>query len=186
MYPKVTGIPASCICATYPSELAALIPSKPGKPGLPAGSVIGVEPSTVDTAGPPAIAGSTYLAPNRPWNPAYPPGSSGSTSGLALPFAQTAEPCAQCTPMPTKSAWASVALAFASWSSGEPGPKTLGTSGPVFSRIVLAVDTAPKSQPALVYAAHGAGETLPSGPTIVGVGSLGVEVAGSKTPSVQY
>src|SRR5947209_2391719 len=151
----------------YPRVFFALIPSKPGKPGLPAGSVTGAVPSTVDTAGPPAITGSTYFAPNSPWNPAYPPGSSGSTSGLALPLAHTAEPCAQCTPMPTKSVSARDGLLFASTDSGEPGPNTFGTSGPVFSRIVLAAAAEPTSQPALVYVTHGAGAILPAGVTMV-------------------
>ena len=56
----------------------------------------------------------------------------------------------------------------------------------MFSRIVLAAATAPTSQPARVYATHGAGAIFPSGPTIVGAGSVGVAVVGSNTPSVQY
>ena len=70
--------------------------------------------------------------------------------------------------------------------SGEPGPNTFGTSGPVFSRIVLAAATAPTSQPARVNGTHGAGATLPSGATIVGAVSVGAAVVGSNTPSVQY
>ena len=55
----------------------------------------------------------------------------------------------------------------------------------VFSRIVFAVATAPKSQPARVYGTHGAGATLPFALIIVGVVSV-AEPAGSKTGAVQY
>src|SRR5438876_557623 len=56
--------------------------------------------------------------------------------------------------------------------SGEPGPKTVGTSMPVFSRTVLAVATAPTSQPARVYGTQGAGEIFPSSLIISGVKSV--------------
>ena len=148
--------------------------------------MIGALPSTVVTGPFGEITGLVYFAPNSPWKPVYPPGSSGSRSGLALPAAHRADACAQCTPMPTKSVVARLGLAAASAASGEPGPNTFGTSGPTFSRIVLAAETDPTSQPARVNGTHGAGATLPSGPTIVGAGSLGVVVVGSNTPSVQY
>jgi hypothetical protein len=61
----------------------------------------------------------------------------------------------------------------------------MGTSGPVFSRIVLAAATEPTSQPARVKGTHGTGATLPRGVTIVGAVSLDVAVLGSNTPSVQ-
>src|SRR5207245_623675 len=35
MYAYVTGIPCSCICATYERETVAAMPSKPGKPIWP-------------------------------------------------------------------------------------------------------------------------------------------------------
>src|SRR2546430_15557851 len=109
-------------------ELAALIPSNPGKPGLPFGSVIGAVPSTVDTAGPPAITGSTYLAPNRPWNPAYPPASSGSTSGFAGPLAHNAESPARRMPLPPKSVFAGAPLGLGSSASRGPRPDTVPAS----------------------------------------------------------
>src|SRR5689334_21721843 len=65
--------------------------------------------------------------------------------------------------MPTKSAcaFARVAGSLASFHSGEPWPKTVVMSPfgavEVFSRTTLAVETAPKSQPARVYGTHGAG-----------------------------
>ena len=63
MYANVTGTPFSCICATIPSVFFASAPSKPGKPQLPAGSVMSV-PSVAFTHGcPPVIAGLTYFAP---------------------------------------------------------------------------------------------------------------------------
>ena len=48
-------------------------------------------------------------------------------------------------------------LAVASVASGELAPKTLGTSEPVFSRMVLAAATEPTSQPAGVKGTQGAG-----------------------------
>jgi hypothetical protein len=89
-------------------------------------------------------------------------------------------------PIPTKSVEARLESALASAASGELAPNTLGKSGPTFSRIVLAAATEPTSQPARVKGTQGAGAALPSGVTIVGAASLGVEVLGSNTPSVQY
>ena len=54
----------------------------------------------------------------------------------------------------------------------------------VFSRIVLAVATAPKSQPARVYVTHGAGAILPFSLIISGVVSP-TAPAGSKSGEVQ-
>ena len=96
-----------------------------------------------------------------------------------------AEPCAQWMPMPTKSAKAWPGFAATSAASGDEGPKTVGMSMAVFSRIVFAVATAPKSQPARVNGAHGAGATLPFSLIIVGVVSV-VVPAGSKSGAVQY
>src|SRR5262244_3939366 len=56
---------------------------------------------------------------------------------------------------PTKSAWAWAGSASAAAASGEFTPKTLGTSGPVFSRTALAVATRPTSQPARVAGSVG-------------------------------
>ena len=56
--------------------------------------------------------------------------------------------------------------------SGDPGPKNVGMSTPVFSRIVFAVATAPTSQPARVYGTHGAGAILPFSLIISGVRSV--------------
>ena len=71
MYPKVTGTPCSCIAATYDSETAADIPSKPGKPGWPNGSAIGWPSRSVSgtLAGWPVRTGSIDWAPNRPLKP---------------------------------------------------------------------------------------------------------------------
>jgi len=63
---------------------AASIPSKPGKPQLPAGSVTGCPPVSLTQAFPPVMAGSTYFAPYSALNPSYPPGSSGSVSAFAF------------------------------------------------------------------------------------------------------
>src|SRR6266542_2851905 len=87
--------------------------------------------------------------------------------------------------MPTKSAKACAGLATTSAASGEPAPKTVGISMAVFSRIVFAVATAPKSQPAPVNGTHGAGAILPFSLIISGVVSV-VEPAGSKSGAVQY
>src|SRR5262249_51246145 len=121
--------------------------------------------------------------------PVYPPGSSGSRSGLPL-FAveQIAEPRAQWIPSPTKSAndWVPAAppSPATSIASGEPAPKTVGMSMAVFSRTVLAAPTAPKSQPARVYGPHGAGAIFPSSLTISGLVSV-VDPAGSNRGAVQ-
>src|SRR5215472_5234721 len=90
--------------ATYASDWAALIGPKPGKPGvftnwpsisLPLRSVrFPPELNTgyvwwLTTRSPlgPAAAfscGWRYFAPNTPWKPLYPPGSSGSESATAV------------------------------------------------------------------------------------------------------
>src|SRR5262249_9114613 len=104
-----------------------------------------------------------------------------------VPLAQTLDGiCAQCTPIPTKSAVAWAGFADTSAASGEPGPKTVGMSVPMFSRTVFAVATAPKSQPARVNGTHGAGAFLPSAVSMLYVVSVGVAVVGSKIGSVQY
>src|SRR5713101_4388059 len=87
--------------------------------------------------------------------------------------------------MPTKSANACPGLVVTSMSSGDPGPKTVFTSTAVFSRIVFAVATAPKSQPPRVYGTHGAGAILPFSLIISGVVSV-VLPAGSNSGAVQY
>src|SRR5262245_11965843 len=153
------------------------MPSNPGKPGCPNGSVTGwPEVSSTDAApfGLAALlvmAGFTYFAPKRALNPVYPPASSGSWSGLALAVLalQMPPPAAQWMAMPTKSVcgWARTAgsadpcAAWASFHSGEPTPNTLVMSPvgsvPVFSRTVLAIPAAPTSHPALVNVTHGAG-----------------------------
>src|ERR671937_1712017 len=173
MYAYVTGIPASCICATHESDTVASIPSKPGKPTWPLASWMTLPSRSV--MGPLGlITGSTYLAPKRPLKPAYPPGSSGSRSGRPwLAAEHTVEVWEQWMPMPTKSAKAWPGLVATSAASGEPAPKTVGMSIAVFSRIVFAVATAPKSQPARVYGTHGAGAILPFSLIISGVVSNG-------------
>src|SRR5262249_47398964 len=123
------------------------------------------------------ITGLTYVAPKSPLKLLYPLGSSGSWSGRACCEApQIADPCAQCTPMPTKSAkdWVPAAPPSPATScpSGELGPNTVGISIAVFSRIVFAVATAPKSQPARVKGAQGAGAILPFSLIISGVVSV--------------
>src|SRR5215470_8238510 len=169
------------------------MPSKPGNPGWPNGSVIGLpaRSGSAVPAGWPVSNGLTCWAPNRPLNPAYPPGSAGSRS--SWPDAQVAEPAAQWTLSPTKSVCAlaraavpggAAAEATASFHCGEPAPKTLVMSPlgpvPVFSSTVLAVATAPKSHPARVNGTHGAGALTPVGVTMFG--TVVVAVAGS----VQY
>src|SRR5205814_10067463 len=99
--------------------------------------------------------------------------------------AQMAEPCAQCTPMPTKSAKACPGFDLTSAASSDPEPNTVGMSINVFSRIVFAVATAPKSHPTRVNGTHGAGAILPFSLIISGVVSV-VEPAGSKSGAVQY
>ena len=87
--------------------------------------------------------------------------------------------------MPTKSANAWPGVAATSAASAEFGPKTVLTSIAVFSRIVLAVATAPKSQPARVYGTHGAGAILPFSLIISGMVSVWPAGAGSKSGAVQ-
>src|SRR6516165_7375879 len=100
---------------------------KPGKPGVggvrnapliwlpfssvrfPAALVIGTPLAEARFGVPAPSCGATYLCPNSAWNPLYPPGSSGSTSGAAVgdglvcpnltpvALAQKLLPCAQCT-----------------------------------------------------------------------------------------
>src|ERR1041385_3828701 len=86
--------------------------------------------------------------------------------------------------MPTKSAKAWPGFAVTSAASGEAGPNTVGMSIAVFSRIVFAVATAPKSQPARVNGAHGAGAILPFSLIISGVVSV-VLPAGANSGAVQ-
>src|SRR5580765_3092892 len=97
--------------------------------------------------------------------------------------------------MPTKSAndWVPAAppSPATSIASGEPAPKTVGMSIAVFSRIVFAVATAPKSHPARVYGTHGAGAILPFSLIISGVRSVCAAggkggPAGSKSGEFQY
>ena len=132
-------------------------------------------------------------APKTPLKPVYPPGSSGRRSSCDGAVAQTAESWAQWMAKPTKSVWAraraavpdgAAADAFASVACGDGLPNTLVMSPLalvlVFSRTVLAVATAPKSQPARVYGTHGAGAFFPSGVTMFGTLS-----AAGTTGSVQ-
>ena len=63
MYANVTGTPFSCICATSPSVFLASAPSKPGKPQLPAESVMSVPSVALTQPWPLLIAGLTYFAP---------------------------------------------------------------------------------------------------------------------------
>src|SRR5712691_3848772 len=88
--------------------------------------------------------------------------------------------------MPTKSANACPGFEATSAASGEPGPKTVGMSIAVFSRMVFAVATAPKSQPARVKGTHGAGAILPFSLIISGVKSVWPDGTGSKRRAVQY
>ena len=90
-------------------------------------------------------------------------------------------PAAQWMAMPTKSACALAGSAVASAASGEPAPNTCVMSDVVFSSSMFAVPTPPKSQPARVYAAQGAGVVFCPSLTMFGSGSF----AGS-TGSVQY
>src|SRR5882724_3001972 len=161
------------------------MPSNPGNPICPVASWITLPlRSVIDPLA--LITGLTYFAPNSPLNPEYPPGSSGNKSGRAwLEAAHNAEPCAQCTPMPTKSAKPCGGFAATSAASSELGPNTIGMSIAVFSRIVLAVATAPKSQPARVNGTQGAGAILPFSLIISGVVSV-LLPAGSKSGAVQY
>src|SRR5258708_29731834 len=89
-------------------------------------------------------------------------------------------------PMPTKSACAFAGIVDASVACGVPGPNTLATSTAVFSRILFAVATEPKLQPALVNGTQGAGAFMPWAVSMLKVVSVGVEVLGSKIGSVQY
>src|SRR5919202_1309775 len=102
---------------------------------------------------------------------------------------QSALSAEQWTPIPTKSANACPGLDVTSAASGEPGPKTVGMSIAVFSRIVFAVATAPKSQPARVYGTHGAGAIFPCSLIISGVVSNGGVfdgLGGVNSGAVQY
>src|SRR5262249_45188342 len=180
-------MPRSCMAATYASETEADMPSKPGNPTCPVLSRI-TWPSR-STRGPLGlICGATCLCPKSPMKPECPAGSSGKRSGLPLlAVLQRALPAAQWTPIPTKSANAWPGLALTSAASGEPAPNTVGMSMAVFSRMVLALATAPTSQPARVYGTHGAGAIFPNSLIIVGVVSVGVAgLLGSKSGAVQY
>src|SRR5262245_21790892 len=167
------------------------MPSKPGKPGVPeVGFMIGWLLRSVRASLPalvPPSCGLMYLAPNSALKPVYPPGSSGSRSGLPLLAAEhSALPAAQCTAKPTKSVKASLGLAVNSAYSGEPGPNTSGMSKLLFSKTMLAVEMAPKSQPARVKGTHGAGALCPSAVSMLKVVSVGeAGRAGSKIGSVQ-
>src|SRR5262249_49825794 len=162
------------------------MPSNPGNPMCPVASLITL-PSRSSSGPPGLICGATYLCPNRPMKPAYPPGSSGNGSALPLLAApQRGLPTAQWTPIPTKSANGWAGLDLTSAASGEFAPNTVATSMAVFSRIMLAPATTPTLQPARVYGTHGAGAIFPSSLIIVGVVSVGVVVLGSKSGAVQY
>src|SRR5207247_8984347 len=111
--------------------------------------------------------------------------SAGRLSGRPwLAAEQVASPCAQWTPIPTKSANAWPGFAATSAASGDAGPNTVGMSIAVFSRTVFAVATAPTSQPARVYGTHGAGAILLFSLIISGVVSV-VLPAGSNSGAVQ-
>src|SRR5260370_40670033 len=98
-------------------------------------------------------------------------------------------------PIPTKSAVdcgadGGVVVEFFSssltcFASMEVAPKTVGMSIAMFSRIVFAVATAPKLQPALVNGTQGAGAFLPSPVSMLGFVSVGALVVGSKIVEVQ-
>ena len=99
------------------------------------------------------ITGWMTLLPNNAWYPLYPSGSSGSRSATPpCEAAHMADPCAQCTdrPMKSASAWYASLGFSASWASVEFAPYTSGMSGRVFSSSVSAAATEPKSQPARV------------------------------------
>ncbi len=133
------------------------------------------------------ICGATYLCPKSPLKPEYPSGSSGRRSGRPLfADAHSAAPAAQWMPIPTKSAKACLGFDTTSFASTEPTPNTVGISIAVFSRIVLAVATAPKLHPALVKGTQGAGAFFPEAVSMLNVVSVGVEVVGSKIGDVQY
>src|SRR5690349_23721948 len=131
------------------------------------------------------MTSSVYFAPKRPSKLLYCPGSSGSWSGFACVEApQIAEPRAQWTPIPTKSANACPGFEATSAASADPGPNTVGLSIAVFSRTVLAVAIEPTSQPCRVNGTHGAGAILPFSLIISGVVSV-VLPAGSNSGAVQ-
>src|SRR5438477_13219360 len=88
--------------------------------------------------------------------------------------------------MPTKSAKAWPGLDATSMAWGEFAPNTVGISVAMFSRMVLAVATAPTLQPARVKGTQGAGAFLPSAVSMLGRVSVGVDVVGSNSESVQY
>src|SRR3954454_22201407 len=137
------------------------------------------------------------MAPNRPLNPLYPPGSSGSRSGLAPCSSEQRSPGAlspalQWIAMPSKSATASLRVL--------PGPCVLDQSAKpcsldglpntfvmsplgvvfVFSSSMLAIENAPTSQPAPVHGPHRAGVFFC--PSVIRLGSVSFSVTGS----VQY
>src|SRR6266702_2608542 len=124
--------------------------------------------------------------PSKPGNPMWPAGSSESRSGLPLFACEQSElPREQWTPMPTKSANAWPGFDLTSAASVELAPKTVGMSVAMFSSTVFAVATWPTLQPARVYGTHGAGALLPSAVSMLNLGSVGVEVVGSNSGSVQ-
>src|SRR5947207_9024355 len=111
--------------------------------------------------------------------------------------AQMPPPCAQWIAMATKSVSALARAAVpggdafdanASFHSGEPVPKASDMSPkgpvPVFSSSMFASEMAPKSHPARVKEAHGAGVFFCSSVTMFASGSL-IPVL-SSTRSVQY
>src|SRR5262249_57067320 len=102
------------------------------------------------------------------------------------PVVRRPRPGARWAAMPTESARPCRGFAVPPAAPTDPAPKTLGTSGPMFSSTAFAVDTMPTSQPARVKATHGAGAFLPSAVSMLNVASVGVVVEGSKMPSVQY
>ncbi len=72
-------------------------------------------------------------------------------------------------------------------SSAEPGPKTFGISGLLFSSTALALATIPTSHPARVNETHAAGAFFPASVSMLGVVLVGlIGNVGSKIGSVQY
>src|SRR6266568_5123128 len=88
--------------------------------------------------------------------------------------------------MPSKPANAWPGFDLTSAASVELAPKTVGMSVAMFSSTVFAVATWPTLQPARVYGTHGAGALLPSAVSMLNLVSVGVEVVGSNSGSVQY
>src|SRR3954452_1771693 len=137
------------------------------------------------------------MAPNRPLNPLYPPGSSGSRSGLPPCSSEQRSPGAlspmlQWIAMPSKPATASLRVLpgpslldqSANSCSGDGLPNTFVMSPLgvvlVFSSSMLAIENAPTSQPARVNGTHGAGVFFC--PSVIRFGSGSFSVTGS----VQY